>query len=139
MLLIDQNYEKRYKCTISALEAGLGLNAGIVCIQEPFLGKRNLAHAGFNLYWPVGAHDQKDNWVLIGVRKDILNKTIVENQTNLVSYRYYMVLDITEGEIHAKGRKRKTRIVNVYDNKLGEEQTWQGSEQRVRQAIQDIQ
>ena len=106
MLVIQQNCGKGYECTISALEAGLGLNAGVVCIQEPFLGKKNLAHAGFNLYWPAGPHDRKDNRVLVAVRKDLLNKTIVENRTDLVSHPYGMVLDITEGEIHAKGQKR---------------------------------
>lgn len=49
-----------------------------------------------------------------------------------------MILDITEGEIHGKGRKRKIRIVNVYGNRLGEGQTWQGLEQMIRRATQDI-
>ena len=123
MLVVQQNYGKRYECTISALEARLGLKAGIVCIQEPFLGKKNLAHTGFNLYWPVGAHDCKDNRVLIAVRKDLLNKIIVENRTDLLSHSYGMVLDITEGQIHRKSRRRKTRIVNIYNNKLGKRQT----------------
>lgn len=61
MLVIQQNCEKGYECTISVLNAGLGLNTGIVCIQEPFLGKKNLIHAGFNLYWLVEAYDRKDN------------------------------------------------------------------------------
>ena len=61
MLVIQQNCGKGYECTISALEAGLGLDAGIVCIQEPFLGRKNLAHSGFNLYWLAGTHDRKDN------------------------------------------------------------------------------
>lgn len=38
MLVIQQNCGKGYECTISALEAGLGLKAAVVCIQEPFLG-----------------------------------------------------------------------------------------------------
>lgn len=36
--------------SISALEAGLGLEASVVCIQEPFLENQSLARAGFNLY-----------------------------------------------------------------------------------------
>lgn len=96
----------------------------VVSIREPFLGKRNLAHGGFSLYWPAEAHDRRDNRVLITVREALLKKTIVESRTDLVSCPYCMVLDITEGEIHAKGRERKIRIVNVYDNKLGEGQTW---------------
>ena len=69
MLVVQQNCGKGYECTISALEAGLGLNASVVCIQEPFLGNRSLAHAGFNLYWPSGTADRKDMRVLIAVRK----------------------------------------------------------------------
>ncbi len=79
MLVVQQNCGKGYECTISALETGLDLKAGIVCIQEPFLGKKNLVYAGFNLYWPAGAHDRKDNRVFISVRKDLLNKIIVKN------------------------------------------------------------
>lgn len=38
MLVIQQNYRKGYKCTISAIEAELGLDAAVLCIQEAFLG-----------------------------------------------------------------------------------------------------
>ena len=55
-----------------------------------------------------------------------------------MSHPYGMVLDITEGEIHGKGKKRKTRIVNIYDNRLGERQTWQGSEPQIRRAKEDL-
>ena len=55
----------------AALEASLGLKASVVCIHEPFLGNRSLAHAGFNLYWPSGTDNRKDMRVLIAVRKDI--------------------------------------------------------------------
>ena len=49
-----------------------------------------------------------------------------------------MVLDITERDIYVRGPKRKTRIVNVYNSKLGEEQTWRGRERKVRRAIEDF-
>lgn len=63
----------------------------------------------------------------------------MENRTDLISHPYSMVLDITEGHIHGKGQKRKTRIVNsIYDNKLGEGQTWQGPELRIQRAITDF-
>lgn len=128
MLVVQQNCGKGYECTIYALEAGLGLDARIVCIQEPFLGKKNLAHSGFGLYWPAGTHNRKDYQVLIAVRKDLLDSTIVENRTDLISHPYDIVLDITEGDIHGRGQRRKTRIINVDDNKLGEGQTCQGPE-----------
>lgn len=74
----------------------------IVFIQELFLGEKTLAHARVNLYWLAGAYDHKENLALIAVRKDLLNKTIMENRMNLVSYCYCMVLNITEGEIYTK-------------------------------------
>lgn len=93
-------------------------------IQKPFLGKKNLAHARFNFYWPVETYDQKNNCVLIVVKKYLLNKIVVKYQTDLVSHPYGMVLDITDGKIYGKRKKKKTRIVNIYDNKLEERQIW---------------
>ena len=87
---------------MSALEAELSFNVGVVYIQELFLEKKNLSHMGFNLYWAARPHNRKDNHVLVVVWKDLPNKTIVAIWTNLVNYPYGMVLDITEREIHTK-------------------------------------
>lgn len=57
---------------------------------------------------------------------------------NLVSHPYCIVLDIIQGEIYAKRQKKKSRIVNVYDNILGKRQTWQDLEQKIRQTTQDV-
>lgn len=86
MLVIKHNYRKRCEYTISALVAGLGLNVGIVCIQEPFLEKKNLTHAGFNLYWPVEVRERKDNWVFIAVRKDLLNKILFQKDGGMIKW-----------------------------------------------------
>ena len=137
MLVIQQNCGKRYECTIAALEAGLGLEASVVCIQEPFLGNRSLAHAGFILYWPSGTDDRKDMRVLIAVRKDILNKVIIENRTDLVSHPYCIVLDIRELN-PVSGKYSRTRVVNLYDNKIGNRCVWQGFNFTIRRAIEDI-
>ena len=63
---------------------------------------------------------------MIAVKKYILNKVIVENRTNLVSYFYYIVLDIRELNPVSEKYSRKTRIVNLYDNKIGNGYVWQG-------------
>lgn len=49
-----------------------------------------------------------------------------------------MVLDIKE--LHPQSGKslRKTRVVNLYDNKVGRGQLWEGSTTSVRRVIQDI-
>ena len=138
MIVLQQNCGKRYESTILALEAGLGLNAAIVCIQEPFLGNRSIAHAGFNFYWPSGISNRKDIRVLVAVRKDIVNTVIVENRTDLVSHPYCLVLDIKELDRQRQRCIRRTRVVNLYDSKVGEGQTWQGSSPTVRRAMQDI-
>ena len=44
MLVIQQNCGKGYECTISALEARLGLDVVVVCIQKLFLGNQNISH-----------------------------------------------------------------------------------------------
>ncbi len=119
MLVVQQNCGKGYECTISALEAGLGLEASVVCIQEPFLGNRSLAHAGFSLYWLSGTDNRKDMRVLIAVRKDILNKVIIENRTDLASHPYCIVLDIKKLNPVSGKYSRRTRVVNLYDNKIG--------------------
>lgn len=94
ILVVQQNCVKGYECTISALEAGLGLKAEVVCIQKPFWGTRSLAYAGFNLYWPSGTDNRKDMQVLTAVGKDIVGKIVVENRRDLVSHPYCMVVDI---------------------------------------------
>lgn len=61
MFVVQQNCGKGYECTISALEAGLGLDAAVVCIQDPFFGSRSISHPGSNLYWPSGT-DNCNRW-----------------------------------------------------------------------------
>ena len=69
MLVVQQNCGKGYECTISALEAGLGLDVAVVCIQEPFLWNRSISHSGSNLYWPSGTDNCKDMRVLTAVER----------------------------------------------------------------------
>lgn len=68
-------------------------------------------------------YDYKDNWVLITTKKHLLNRTIIKNQTDLISQPYGMVMDITGRDIYGRGQKRKTRIVNICNSMLRERQT----------------
>ena len=103
-----------------------------------FLGNQSLAHTGFNLYWPSGTDNRKDMRVLIAVRKDILNRVVIENRTDLISHLYCICLDIKELDLQSGKRLRKTRVVNLYDNKIGKRQPWEGFCPTPRRAIQDI-
>ena len=49
MLVIQQNYDKEYKYTISVLETAFSPGVSMVYIQELFIGNRSILHSGFNL------------------------------------------------------------------------------------------
>lgn len=68
----------------------------------------------------------------------MVNEIIFENRTDLANHPYCIVLDIKE--LHAKTARvlRRTRVVNIHDNVVGEGYTWQGPRPTVRRAIQDI-
>lgn len=73
--------------------------------------------------------------VLIAVKKDILNKIIFENFTDLVSHSYYIILDIRELSSVSRKYSRRTRLVSLYDNKIGNRCVWEGSSSTIKQAI----
>ena len=56
--------------------------------------------------------------VLVAVRKNIFNKVIIDNQTDLVSYLYCLVLNIQKLYIFLKKVLTKTRIVNLYNKEV---------------------
>ena len=57
--------------------------------------------------------------VLVAIRKDILSQVIVKHQIDLVSHFYYIVLDIKKFQAESRKYPRKTKIVNLYNNKVG--------------------
>lgn len=79
MLVIKLKYKKWYKCRINVFADELGLDVGVVYIQEPFLKSRHTSNLGFNLYWSFGIDNWTDIQVLIVVGNDILNKVFIEN------------------------------------------------------------
>lgn len=57
--------------------------------------------------------------VLIIVKKDILNKLIIENRTDLISHLHYILLDMRECNPGFRKYLRRTKVVNFYDIKIG--------------------
>ena len=138
MLVVQQNCGKGYKCTFFELKTALSPGASMVCIQELFIGNRTISYSRFNLYWLVDGRNQRDIQVLTTVQKDIANNVIFDNRSDLANDPYYLVLDIKK--LHLRTRKpiQKTRVVNIYDNSVGQECTWQGHTAVAQRAIQDI-
>lgn len=117
MLVIQHNYGQGYKNTVMALETALSVEAGIVIVQELFIGNREISHIGFNFYWPQG--EKKNIRVMTAVRKDLIDKIMIDHRTNLVNHLYFMLLEIWELDPRSKRPGRKTRVVNIYDNQVG--------------------
>ena len=57
--------------------------------------------------------------VLITVKKDILDRVIIDNRTDLISHSYCLCLEIKKFDPKSGKSLRKTKIVNLYDNKVG--------------------
>lgn len=126
MLVIQQNRGKGYECTISTLETALSLGASMVCIQEPFIRNQVLSHSGFNLYWPADQGNRRDVRVLTAIRKDTASNIIFDNRSDLTSHPYCIILDVNERHPKTGNAIRDTRVVNIYDNSIGQGHTWQG-------------
>lgn len=84
MLVIQQNCGRVYESTVMALEAALDIGAGIILLQEPFIGNRELVHSAFHFYWPQG--ERTAIRVMTAMRKDLLDKIVVEHRTDLVNH-----------------------------------------------------
>lgn len=119
-----------------ALKTALSVNAGIVMIQEPFIGNREISHSGFNFYWPQG--ERKDVRVMTAVRKNLVDKIVIDHRTDLINHPYFMLLEIRELDPRSKIPGRKTQIVNIYDNRVGKDCTSDGGNLRTRRALEDI-
>lgn len=57
--------------------------------------------------------------VLIIVKKDNLNQIFIKNQTDLIYYSYYLYFNIKEFDPQSGKNLRKTKIVILYNNKVG--------------------
>ena len=136
MLIIQHNCGRGYESTVMALETALSIKAGMVMLQEPFIGNREISHSAFNFYWPQG--DRSEIRVVTAIRKDLMDKLVVENRTDLVNHPYFILLEIRELDQRSKKPGRKTRALTVYDNRVGQGCTWSGNNPRIRRALEDL-
>ena len=77
MLVVQYNCGQGYESTVMALEIALSIRAGIVMVQEPFIGNREIAHSRFNFYWPQG--ERKNIRVMTVVRKELVDKIMINH------------------------------------------------------------
>lgn len=113
MRLLQHNCRKTYAVTVAALEAGLELGVGLACLQEPYVDME-FRHGGYQMDWPE-AGSLRARRVAIAIRRDLLDKVIVEARTDLLDHPYFMVMDVWELN-RAREKVRRTQTVDRYDN-----------------------
>ena len=120
MRILQVNCARALITCQAALEAALEMGAGLVCLQEPYLGKwcQKFTHGVFQIRWPeLLQEDQQQTQVTLTIRRDLLEKYVWEEQTDLVQHSHIQVLNIWE-LTDKKEKQRRTRVVNIYDQNI---------------------
>lgn len=103
MLVVQHNCNRGYESTIASLETAISTGAGIVCLQKPFIANRNITHSAFNFYWPGGSRTEA--CILTAEKKELVNKIIVENRSDLVDNPYFLGLHIRDVDVNLTNRQ----------------------------------
>lgn len=75
-----------------ALKIALSIKARIIILQELFISNWELVYSIFNFYWPQ--RDRIAIRIIIIIKKNLLNKIVVEHRLDLVNYPYFIFLEI---------------------------------------------
>lgn len=92
ILVIQHIWGQKYESTIAMIEISLSIGAGIVCMHRSFIGNRSIILNTFNFYWYRELRN--DAKVLTVIKKELINKIIIDNRKNLVDYLNFFILDI---------------------------------------------
>lgn len=136
MRIIQHNCQKNYAVCQATFQVGKEIGAEILCLQEPYIGLGGMSHPAYDLRFSTVGQIRQQR-VALGIKKDVGGRLMAETRSDLVDHPYIQVVDVWELDIHKK-KKRRTRIVNVYDNWVGRGQLWQGEAEEKRRAIQDV-
>lgn len=69
---------------------------------------------------------------MTAVRKDLLDKIIVKYKTDLVNHHYFILVEIQDLDQQLKRLKKKTQVLNIYNNWVKQRSTWTGNTLRVK-------
>lgn len=105
------------------LKEAKSVRTNIVCFQEPYVGGNIFSRPAFDIRWGT-VWKMKEIRISIGIAVSRRGQLIVEARMNIIDYIYIMAQDLWELEIPGGKKKRRTRIVNTYDNNLHSDQVW---------------
>lgn len=75
---------------------------------------------------------------MIVVKKDLGNKIMVNHKTNLIYHSYFILLEIRKLDSQSKKSRRKTDVVNIYNNCVRGGCTRNGGIQSIKQTLEHI-
>lgn len=61
---------------------------------------------------------------MTAVKKDLVEKVVVDHRTDFADHPYFMLLEVCELDLQSKRPGRRSRVVNVYNNWVGRGCTW---------------
>lgn len=97
------------------------VSADIVCIQEPYVGGDILAHTAYKVEWRM-IGEQKEEQVMIRIAVTTRYRVIVEARIDIINHPYIQELNVWKLEERPGRKRRRTRVVNMYDNHLRADQ-----------------
>lgn len=78
--------------TVMAMKKTFNIEIRIALLQKLFIDNWELAYGKFNFYWPQANKTTIRD--VISMRKNLLDKIVIEYRTNLVNCSYFVFLDI---------------------------------------------
>ena len=136
MRLIQLNCQHNYAVCQATFQVGVEIEADFICLQEPYVGMRGMSHPAYDFVMG-NAGETRQQRVAFGIKKDIRANVIVETRSDLVDHPYIQIIDIWELDL-CGNKSRKTRIINLYDDWVGDGYQWRGDKDGKRRAIEDV-
>lgn len=75
---------------------------------------------------------------MIVIKKDLNDKVVIDYKTDLINYLYIILLKVCKIDSWSKKTRRKTWVINVYDNQIRRRCIWDGSINHTIRALEDI-
>ena len=55
---------------------------------------------------------------MTAVKRTLVNKIVVDHRTDFINHPYFMLLEIQEIDPRSKRLRKKTCVVNIYNNQI---------------------
>lgn len=106
MLVVQHNYGQGYQSIVMALKTELSIKAGIIMVRNLLISNQEIYHSRFNFYWPQD--DRKNIKVMMAIRKNLMDKIVINHRTDLGNHLYFILLEIRELNLQFERPEKKS-------------------------------